>query len=87
MYGTPPIRALFWEFPDEPELFGVDRQFLVGRDILVTPVLEPGVATVAGEYKRYLRLLSASPELVYAAGKFRHVSWWEERGLAGLVHA
>ncbi|KAF8587460.1 glycoside hydrolase family 31 protein [Ramaria rubella] len=46
--GTPPIRALFWEFPDEPELFAVDRQFLVGRDILVTPVLTPNVSTVDG---------------------------------------
>ncbi|KAJ7441544.1 glycoside hydrolase family 31 protein [Mycena latifolia] len=23
--GTPPVRALFWEFPDEAELFAVDR--------------------------------------------------------------
>ncbi|KAF8965499.1 glycosyl hydrolases family 31-domain-containing protein [Flammula alnicola] len=46
--GTPPVRALFYEFPNEPELFGVDSQFLVGRDILVTPVLEPNVSTVSG---------------------------------------
>ncbi|KAJ7200405.1 glycoside hydrolase family 31 protein [Mycena pura] len=46
--GTPPVRALFWEFPDEPELFAVDRQFLVGSDILVTPVLTPNVSTVDG---------------------------------------
>ncbi|KAF7376773.1 Glycoside hydrolase family 31 protein [Mycena sanguinolenta] len=46
--GTPPVRALFWEFPDEAELFAVDRQFLVGRDILVTPVLTPNVSTVDG---------------------------------------
>ena len=48
--GTPPVRALFFEFPDEPELFGVDAQFLVGRDILVTPVLDPNVTTVAGVF-------------------------------------
>lgn len=87
MYGMPLVRALFWEFPDEPELFGVDRQFMVGRDILVTPVLEPGLATVPGECTRYLRLLSEFSELIGAAGNYRHVSWWEERGLAGLVHA
>ncbi|KAJ7807951.1 glycosyl hydrolases family 31-domain-containing protein, partial [Mycena leptocephala] len=46
--GTPPVRALFWEFPDEAELFAVDRQFLVGRDILVTPVLTSNVSTVDG---------------------------------------
>ncbi|KAJ6553086.1 glycosyl hydrolases family 31-domain-containing protein [Mycena capillaripes] len=48
MQGTPPVRALFWEFPDEPELFAVDRQFLIGRDILVTPVLTPNVSSVDG---------------------------------------
>jgi len=46
--GTPPVRALFFEFPDEPELFSVDRQFLIGRDILVTPVLTPNASTVDG---------------------------------------
>ncbi|KAF7313029.1 Glycoside hydrolase family 31 protein [Mycena kentingensis (nom. inval.)] len=46
--GTPPVRALFWEFPTEPELFSVDRQFLIGSDILVTPVLTPNVSTVDG---------------------------------------
>jgi len=47
-FGTPPVRALFFEFPDEPELFGVDEQFLVGGDILVTPVLTPNVSQVTG---------------------------------------
>jgi len=47
-FGTPPVRALFFEFPDEPELFAVDTQFLVGRDILVTPVLAPNATTVEG---------------------------------------
>ncbi|KAF9260094.1 hypothetical protein L218DRAFT_1054996 [Marasmius fiardii PR-910] len=46
--GTPPVRALFFEFPDEPELLGLDRQFMVGRDILVTPVLDPNVTSVDG---------------------------------------
>nr|VWP01427.1 Neutral alpha-glucosidase AB [Ganoderma boninense] len=44
-YGTPTVRALWFEFPEEPELFGIDRQYLVGRDILVTPVLDPNVTT------------------------------------------
>ncbi len=48
LHGTPTVRALFFEFPDEPELFGVDQQFLVGRDILVTPVLTPNVSSVDG---------------------------------------
>ncbi|OSX68164.1 glycoside hydrolase family 31 protein [Postia placenta MAD-698-R-SB12] len=47
-YGTPVIHALFYEFPDEPELFAIDRQYMIGRDILVTPVLTPNVSTVDG---------------------------------------
>ncbi|KAG6370671.1 glycoside hydrolase family 31 protein [Boletus reticuloceps] len=46
--GLPPVRALFYEFPTEPELFNVDRQWLIGSDILVTPVLTPGATTVDG---------------------------------------
>ncbi|KZT68499.1 glycoside hydrolase family 31 protein [Daedalea quercina L-15889] len=47
-YGSPVVRALFYEFPDEPELFAIDRQYLIGRDVLVTPVLTPNVSTVDG---------------------------------------
>ncbi|KZV94354.1 glycoside hydrolase family 31 protein, partial [Exidia glandulosa HHB12029] len=46
--GTPPMRALYWEFPDDASLFGVDQQFMVGPSILVTPVLEPDVQSVNG---------------------------------------
>ncbi|PIL31234.1 hypothetical protein GSI_05932 [Ganoderma sinense ZZ0214-1] len=49
-YGTPTVRALWFEFPEEPELFGIDRQYLIGRDILVTPVLDPNVTTVTGVF-------------------------------------
>lgn len=49
MYGTPPVRALFFEFPNEPELLAVDLQWMIGRDILVTPVMNPNVSTVDGK--------------------------------------
>ncbi|KAI0640209.1 glycosyl hydrolases family 31-domain-containing protein [Trametes polyzona] len=48
LHGTPTVNALFFEFPDEPELFGIDQQFLIGKDILVTPVLTPNVSSVTG---------------------------------------
>lgn len=47
LYGTSPVCPLFG-FPDEQELFGVDKQFLIGRDISVTPLLEPNVSIVDG---------------------------------------
>jgi alpha-D-xyloside xylohydrolase len=40
--GLPPMRPLFFDYPDEEELFGVEDEFLLGPDILVAPVLEAG---------------------------------------------
>lgn len=48
--GLPIMRALLWEFPDDPKLSDVDTQFFVGEAIIVTPVLEPGVETVNGTF-------------------------------------
>jgi alpha-glucosidase len=48
--GSTVMRALAWEFPNEPQLAGVDTQFLLGPSILVTPVLEPQVDTVKGVF-------------------------------------
>ncbi|EJD44910.1 hypothetical protein AURDEDRAFT_166092 [Auricularia subglabra TFB-10046 SS5] len=44
--GTPPMRALWYEFPTEKELFGVDRQFLIGPNILVSPVVDKETTSV-----------------------------------------
>lgn len=45
----PPVRALFYEF-DDPSLFNVSTQFMVGDAILVTPVLAPNVSSVKGHF-------------------------------------
>lgn len=44
------MRALAWEFPNDPTLAAIDNQFLVGPSILVIPVLEPQVDTVKGVF-------------------------------------
>lgn len=48
--GSTVMRALAWEFPDEPWLANADRQFLLGGAILVTPVLSQGATTVDGVF-------------------------------------
>lgn len=48
--GSTVMRALVWEFPNDPSLAGADRQFMLGPSILVTPVLEPGASTVNGVF-------------------------------------
>jgi alpha-D-xyloside xylohydrolase len=40
--GTPPMRPLFFDFPDDPAAARVDDQFLFGPDLLVSPILSEG---------------------------------------------
>ena len=37
--GTPVIRPLFYDFPDDPQVWDVDDQYMFGGDILVAPIL------------------------------------------------
>ena len=38
--GTPPMRPLFFDFPDDEGCTAIDDEFLFGPDVLVAPVLE-----------------------------------------------
>jgi len=49
-YGETVMRALAWEFPNDPSLADADRQFFLGSAILVTPVLTQGHTTVDGVF-------------------------------------
>ena len=35
-------RPLFFEFPDDPNTYDIDRQFMVGNGLLISPVLTEG---------------------------------------------
>ena len=48
--GSTVMRALAWEFPNDPSLAGVDTQFLLGPSIMVIPALAPQVDTVQGVF-------------------------------------
>lgn len=48
--GSTVMRALAWEFPNDPALAACDRQFMLGPAILVTPVLTQGATTVKGVF-------------------------------------
>jgi len=41
--GTPPMRPLFFDFPDDAAATAVDDQFMLGPDLLVAPILHAGV--------------------------------------------
>lgn len=48
--GDTVMRALAWEFPNDPSLANADRQFFLGPSILVTPVLTQGATSVDGVF-------------------------------------
>lgn len=48
--GSTVMRALAWEFPNDPTLVDADRQFLLGSALLITPVLDQGATTVDGVF-------------------------------------
>jgi len=56
--GIPVLRAMFIEYPDDPACAYLDRQYMLGSDLLVAPVFrEDGEVTYylpAGEWKQYL---------------------------------
>ena len=43
--GTPPMRPLLLEFPNDPECLDIGDQFTLGPDILVSPVLSANTAS------------------------------------------
>jgi len=40
--GIPPMRPLFFDFPDDPGSWEIDDEFMFGPDLLVAPILEKG---------------------------------------------
>ena len=38
--GIPPMRPLFFDFPDDPSAVEIEDQFLFGSDLLVAPIME-----------------------------------------------
>ncbi|XP_050424392.1 neutral alpha-glucosidase AB [Adelges cooleyi] len=45
--GAPVIRPLFFEFPSEENVFGIDYEFMVGNSLLVCPVTKPNVQEIS----------------------------------------
>lgn len=38
------VKPLFFEFPSDINTYEIDRQFLIGSGILISPILEQGIA-------------------------------------------
>ena len=44
--GTPIMRPLVFEFPEDPKTHGIFDQFMLGPDIMVAPVYQPETSAV-----------------------------------------
>lgn len=40
--GTPPMRPLFYDYPEDPDAWNVEDQFMFGPDLLVAPIIYEG---------------------------------------------
>lgn len=45
--GAPVLRTLFYEFPEDPQAWEVETQYMFGSRYMVVPVLEPGQRRIA----------------------------------------
>ncbi|XP_034043234.1 lysosomal alpha-glucosidase [Thalassophryne amazonica] len=50
VHGHTVARPLMFEFPKDVKTYGIDKQFMWGKTLLVTPVLDPGVDYVVGYF-------------------------------------
>jgi alpha-glucosidase (family GH31 glycosyl hydrolase) len=45
-HGTPVVRALWFNFPNDAQALAIDGQFMLGASVLITPVLTAGMEVV-----------------------------------------
>uniref|UniRef100_A0A671TMY5 Alpha glucosidase 2 n=1 Tax=Sparus aurata TaxID=8175 RepID=A0A671TMY5_SPAAU len=50
VHGHTVARPIMFEFPKDIKTYGIDKQFLWGKSLLVTPVLDPGMDYVEGYF-------------------------------------
>lgn len=72
--GTPLIRTLFLEFPQDEKAWEVEDEYLFGDKLLVAPVLYPGVKSRSVYFPAGARWKEAGDDKVYEGGSTAEIS-------------
>ncbi len=67
--GDPAIRPLFYEFPDDPKAWETPYEHMFGSELLVAPVLQPGVTEIEVYLPKGANWLDERDGKVYEGGK------------------
>lgn len=69
---SPIIRPLWWTAPNDSVAAAIDTQFLVGNDIMVAPVLDPGIEYQDIYFPKGMWEDALSPKIVYTGSRWKY---------------
>ncbi|WP_207957382.1 glycoside hydrolase family 31 protein [Streptomyces sp. YIM 98790] len=67
--GSPVLRAMFYEFPDDPRCWYLADQYMFGPDLLVAPVTRPGAGERTVHLPAGARWIALHDGRVYEGGQ------------------